>query len=180
VFSIRRIDEIYAKINRRNMSLLVMAALAVSAGITTIGLLTPAGPCIGTWKTSFAVQFNVQTDFDGPMEDIGWVSRSMTWIVTPTGNPNQVDVEVQFSDSSQSIQSGKGYTPNVSPMFLEGVISGVTLTLIRPASMFQPERVVGIFTFTSLVITGTWDDTETLIYSQREYTLPSGLVLMKQ
>jgi hypothetical protein len=152
----------------------------VSAGITTIGLLTPAHPLVGTWKTSFLTTFAIYNDFDSPdLEFIGTIKRQMTWIITPSNNPNEFDVEVHFVDSDVQITPNKGYVPNVSPMFLKGVLSGDTFTIIREASMFQPESVVCIFSYTETIMTGTWDYIDQLIYTQEEKTAPNGLTLNK-
>lgn len=137
-------------------------------------------PLIGTWKTSFVITFAIYTDFDSPeLEYIGTIKRSMTWIITPGSNPNEFDIEVQFMDSEVQITPGKGYVPNVSPMFLKGVVSGDTFTIIREASLFQPERVVGLFSFTKTILTGTWDYIDALIYTQEERTAPNALILNK-
>ncbi|MEX2681842.1 MAG: hypothetical protein Q6373_009580 [Candidatus Sigynarchaeota archaeon] len=89
------------------------------------------------------------------------------------------DVEVSFSVTSSNINSGSGYTPDVSPMTLEGRISGTRLTLVRKASMFQDERVVGEFSFTSTSIMGTWNDSWCMAYCQAVYTSVNGLTLVK-
>jgi hypothetical protein len=139
--------------------------------------LTPARNLEGTWKTTFNVKFYIKTDFEtfGELKDVGSEDRAMTWIVTATSNENVVDVEVQFTSSNTQLVSGSGYTPDVSPMFLTGTISGSRLTLTSGDS-----RVIGEFSFTTDVITGTWNDHWSMVYEQQVYTATNSLVLMKQ
>ncbi len=81
------------------------------------------------WKTTFPVKFYIKTDFEtfGELKDVGSEDRTMTWIVTATGNENAVDVEVQFASSNNQFVSGSGYIPDLSPVFLTGMINGSPL-----------------------------------------------------
>ncbi len=112
------------------------------------------------------------------MQYEGSQQRTMTWTISRTFNPNTVNVDVSFSVVTSSINSGSGYVPDVSPMTLEGRISGTRLTLVEGASMFSPERVVGEFSFTSSSIMGTWNDTWEMAYRQSVYTSVNGLTLV--
>jgi hypothetical protein len=141
--------------------------------------LSPARNLVGTWETSLPVKFYIKTDFvSGILEDVGSQNRSMTWIITSTDNENVVNVEAQFSTSNTQLVDGSGYTPDASPMFLQGTISGLTLTLY--ASDTSADRVVGTFEFTSDIINGTWDDQWSLAYEQEVYTSVNGLTLSRQ
>jgi len=137
--------------------------------------LTAARDLVGTWQTSSATKFYIKTDFaTGQLEDVGSEDRTMTWTITATGDENTVDVEVQFSYSNRQLIDQSGYTPDVSPMFLTGTISGSRLTLQ------DGDRTVGTFDFTSDIIHGTWDDHWTLAFEQEVYTSTNGLTLMRQ
>jgi hypothetical protein len=102
----------------------------------------------------------------------------MTWVITEGENENEVNVEVQCTASNTQLVDGSGYTPDVSPMFLRGTISGATLTL--HSSDTSDDRIVGAFTYTSDIIQGTWDDHWTLVYEQEVYTTTNGLTLARQ
>ncbi len=131
------------------------------------------------WKTTFPVKFYIKTDFEtfGELKDVGSEDRTMTWIVTATGNENAVDVEVQFASSNNQFVSGSGYIPDLSPVFLTGMINGSPLTLTTVGS---DDRVIGEFSFTTNMITGTWNDQWSMAYEQQVYTTNNSLVLMKQ
>lgn len=138
--------------------------------------LTPARDLVGTWKTSFATKFYIKTDFQtGTLQDVGSEDRTMTWIVTSTSDENVVNIEVDFTSSNQQLSSDAGYTPDVSPMFLTGTISGSRLTL-----QSSSDGTVGQFSFTTDIITGTWNDQWTMAYSQEVYTATNGLTLTRQ
>lgn len=129
----------------------------------------------GTWKTAFATKFYIKTDFSSVnLEDVGSENRTMTWVITVTSDENVVDVEVEFTSSNRQLIQGSGYTPDVSPMFLEGHISGTRLSLA------SGDRTIGEFSFTSVSIQGTWDDLWTMACSQEVYTATNGLTLTKQ
>jgi hypothetical protein len=139
--------------------------------------LTPARSLEGTWRTTFAVKFYIKTDFEtfGELQDVGSEDRTMTWVITATSDENVVDVEVSFTSSNTQLVSGSGYTPDVSPMFLSGTISSSRLTLTSSDS-----RVIGEFSFTTDIMTGTWNDHWSMAYEQQVYTTTNSLVLMKQ
>ncbi|HLN44615.1 MAG TPA: hypothetical protein VK209_02805 [Candidatus Sulfotelmatobacter sp.] len=136
--------------------------------------LSPARKLAGTWKTSFPVEFYIRTDFEtGELVDIGSEDRTMSWVITATNSENVVSIEVSFVASNQQL-SGFGYTPDVSPMYFTGTISGTKLTLITD------DRTVGTFSFTTDIITGTWDDRWSMAYGQEVYTTINSLVLTRQ
>ncbi len=139
--------------------------------------LTPARNLEGTWKTAFPVTFYIKTDFEtfGELQDVGSENRTMTWIITATGDENVVNVEVQFAVSNRQLVSDSGYTPDVSPMFLKGTISGTRLTLTT-----GDNGTIGEFNFTTDIITGTWSDHWSMAYEQEVYTATNNLVLTRQ
>ena len=144
--------------------------------------LTPARNLEGTWKTAFPVKFYIKTDFDtfGELQDVGSENRTMTWIITATSDENVVDVEVYFTVSNRQLVTGSGYTPDVSPMFLKGTISGTRLTLKTGGSQLSDSRTVGEFSFTTDIITGTWSDQWSMVYEQEVYTQTNTLILTRQ
>jgi hypothetical protein len=138
--------------------------------------LTPARDLVGTWQTSYPATFYVKTDFSSPqLEDVGSENRTMTWVITSTNNENIVNVEITFAVTSRNLIDDSGYTPDVSPMFAQGTISGSTLTL-----QTSGDGTIGQFEFTSDIIHGTWNDSWTAAYSQQVYTATNGLTLARQ
>jgi len=159
----------------------VLVALGVAGGIVyyvlTLGYgttLTPAREITGTWQTSFPTTFYIQTDFQtGELQDVGTEERVVTWVITEGSSENTVNIEQRFTVSSRNLVSGSGYIPDVSPSFFQGIISGSRLTVMSGS------RIVGEFSFTSYTIQGTWDDSWSMVYSQRVYTPVNGLILNK-
>jgi hypothetical protein len=98
----------------------------------------------------------------------------MTWIITATNDENTVNVEVYFSVSNRQLVSDSGYTPDVSPMFLTGTISGTRLTLKTG------DRTICECNFTTDIITGTWSDYWSMVYEQEVYTATNSLTLTRQ
>jgi hypothetical protein len=74
------------------------------------------------------------------------------------------------------------YTPDVSPMFLTGTISGTQLTLTQDADQGNIDQIgsVGVFTFTTTQMEGTWHDHWEGGYEQNVYTQTNALKLLKQ
>ena len=66
-------------------------------------------------------------------------------------------------------------------MDLTGTINGTQLTLTR-ADQGPIEQIgsVGVFTFTTTQMEGTWHDHWEGVYEQNVYTATNGLKLMKQ
>jgi hypothetical protein len=151
--------------------------LALNAGPEqTSPPLTPARNLEGTWKTVFPVTFYIKTDYEtfGEMQDVGMENRTMTWIITGTNDENTVSVEVRFAASNRQLVPDSGYTPDVSPMFLTGTISGTRLTLKTG------DRTIGEVSFTTDIITGTWSDQWSMVYEQEVYTTTNSLIVTKQ
>jgi hypothetical protein len=137
--------------------------------------LSAARNLVGTWKTSFPTTFNIKTDFSSAdLVDVGSEDRVMTWVITSASDQNTVNIKVSFTTSNRNFIADSGFTPDVSPMFLTGTISGTRLTL------HGDDGVMGQFSFTSTIIKGAWDDTWTAAYSQQAYTATDGLILSKQ
>ena len=138
--------------------------------------LTAARKLEGTWKTAFPVTFYIKTDYEtfGELQDVGKENRTMTWTITATNDENTVNIEVRFTTSNRQLISDSGYTPDVSPMFLTGTISGTRLTLKTG------DRTVGEFSFITDIITGTWSDHWNMVYEQEVYTATNGLTFTRQ
>jgi hypothetical protein len=136
--------------------------------------LSPARNLIGTWETSAATNFYIRTDFaTGEMQNVGSEDRTMTWIITAGDNENTLNIEVHFTGSNRQLSDQSGYTPDVSPMFFTGTISGSRLTLTGS------DGTIGQFNFTTDNIKGTWNDQWTGVYSQQVYTATDGLILTR-
>jgi hypothetical protein len=138
--------------------------------------LTPARNLEGTWKTTFPVTFYIKTDFEtfGELQDVGTENRTMTWVITATNTENTVNVEVYFTASNRQLVADSGYTPDVSPMFLTGIVSGTRLTLKTG------DRTISECNFTTDIITGTWSDHWSMVYEQEVYTETNSLILIRQ
>ena len=105
----------------------------------------------------------------------------MTWTITATDNENIVYVDVEFTVYNRKVTSGSGFIGDVSPMQLTGIINGTQLTLTKEdAGPIEQIDSVGVFTFTSTQMEGTWHDHWTGVYEQNAYTATNGLKLMKQ
>ena len=146
-------------------------------------ILSPTRDIEGTWKTAIPVEFTIATDYDDfvNLKDVGAENRTMTWVITGTDDPNVVNIDITFSVTSRSIASGSGYTPDVSPMQLTGIVNGTQLTLTKDSSgPISQVGSVGVFTFTSTQMQGTWHDHWEGVWNQNVYTATNGLKLMKQ
>lgn len=148
-----------------------------------VGKLTPTRDIEGTWKTTFATEFAIATDYQDldQLADVGTENRTMTFTITGTGDEHIVLVDVEFTSSNRQLISGSGYTPDVSPMQLRGVINGTQLTLTK-SSVGPIEQVgsVAVLTFTSTQMQGTWHDHWEGVWEQNVYTATNALKLMKQ
>ncbi len=146
-------------------------------------VLTPTRDIVGTWKTTFSTKFSIATDWStfGQLEDVGSENRTMTWTITATDQENIVRVQVEFSYSNRQLISDSGYTPDASPMGLTGIINGTQLTLTKADSgPIKQIGSVGVFTFTTHNMEGTWHDHWSGVWDQNVYTLTNGLKLAKQ
>jgi hypothetical protein len=145
--------------------------------------LSPTRNIVGTWKTTFSTQFAIATDYGDfqNLADVGTENRTMTWTITSTNQENIVNVHVTFVYSDRQLVSDSGYTPDVSPMDLTGTINGTQLTLTR-ADQGPIKQIgsVGVFTFTTTQMEGTWHDHWEGVYEQNVYTPTNDLKLMKQ
>ena len=142
--------------------------------------LTPARNLEGTWKTTFPVTFYIKTDFEtGELQNVGSENRTMTWIITGTSDEHVVNVEVSFATFNRQVASGSGYVPDVSPNFYTGTISGTRLTLTT-GDKYSESGIVGEFSFTTDIITGTWNDKWSIAYGQQVYTATNTLILTRQ
>lgn len=147
------------------------------------GVLSPTRDIEGTWKTSIPTEFTLATNYDDfvNLKDVGAENRTMTWQITGTDDPNVVNVDVTFTITGQTVQYDSGYTEDVSPMQLTGVVNGTQLTLTKAsAGGIDQVGTVGVFTFTSTQMQGTWHDHWEGVWEQNVYTATNGLKLMKQ
>ena len=146
-------------------------------------ILTPTRDIEGTWKTTFSTQFIIATDFQetGNLADVGSEDRTMTWTISGTNEEHTVLVTVQFEYSNRQLISESGYTPDSSFMQPTGTVNGTQLTLTRgDVGPIKQVGTVGVFTFTSTQMEGTWHDHWTGVWEQNVYTQTNGLKLAKQ
>ena len=152
----------------------------------SIPLLAPTRPIEGTWKTTFATEYTVATDFSSyQLADVGTQDRMVTFTITGTSNENIVNVKVEYSSSNSQFISDSGYIPDVSPVFYIGTIDGTKLTLNvnnEGSIGFGTEQYgsVGEFIFIGDKMQGTWHDHWESSYEQSVYTTTNGLTLMKK
>jgi hypothetical protein len=154
-----------------------------NASISNGDKLTPTRNIEGTWKTAIYTQFKIATDYEsfGQLADVGSEDRTMTWTITGTSDERTVLVDVQFTYSNRQIDQGSGYVPDVSPMQLTGTINGTQLTLTKgDVGPIEQIGIVGVFTFTSNHMEGTWHDHWNGVYEQNVYTATNALKLIKQ
>jgi hypothetical protein len=147
------------------------------------GTLTPTRNIIGTWKTPIATEFTLATDYDDfeNLKDVGTEDRTMTLTITATNDETIVNVNVEFTIYNKQITSGSGYIEDTSPMQLTGIINGTQLTLTKEdVGPIKQVGTVGVFTFTTTQMEGTWHDHWEGVWQQNAYTTTDGLKLMKQ
>jgi hypothetical protein len=151
-------------------------------GISIPNILSPTRDIEGTWKTPMSTQFNITTDFSSTnLQDVGKENRTMTWTITGTNQENIVNVQVTFSYSGRQLSTESGYTPDTSPMDLTGTINGTQLTLTRAnQGPIHQIDTVGVFTFTTSNMEGTWHDHWEGVYEQNVNTQANELKLIKQ
>lgn len=150
--------------------------LLLIIGCTNNGpTLTPARELEGTWETTFPITFYIKTDFNSiDLEDVGSEEREMTWEITRTNDPNMVNIQVSWTTSNRTLITGSGYTPDIPLMDLTGTISSTELTLKTG------NRVIGVFSFTTDLMMGTWNDSWELAYAQEVYTKINELKLIRK
>jgi len=147
------------------------------------GTLTPTRNIVGTWETPIATEFTLATDYDDfeNLKDVGKEDRTMTWTITATNQENIVNVDVTFVTSNRQLITGAGYISDISPMQLTGIINGTQLTLTKEdQGPIDQIGTVGVFTFTTTQMEGTWHDHWEGVWEQNVYTATNGLKLMKQ
>ena len=147
------------------------------------GTRPPARTLIGTWKAASPTTVTFSTDSCGNVLNTMTLAGTQPWMVTfvITAGSDESHVYVQMAFTKGTITpvaasacSSPILVPEVSPMFLTGVISATRLTL------YSGNTSAGVFNFTTDSLTGTFDYTWTGIYSQREYTALNGMALTRQ
>lgn len=153
-----------------------------TTGTKTSSTLTPARNLAGTWKTSYPVTFNYQTDFCAAKETVAAADWQVTWVITAVpGNDNAVDIQMNYTSSnyrkvtSSCGTGGTGYVPLVSPQFLRATVSSSAITVndTRTGTTFSGS-------FTTDLMEGTWAHWECLIYCFGETTGTNQLKMMRQ
>jgi hypothetical protein len=154
------------------------------AGTTDIpDNLTPTRNIVGTWKTAISTEFIIATDgLSESIQEVGKENRTVTFVITSTSQENIVNVQVTYTYSNRQILADSMYTQDVSQMFLTGTINGTQLTLTQTADQGPIDQIgsVGVFTFTTTQMEGTWHDHWEGGWEQNVYTATNGLKLIKQ
>ncbi len=158
----------------------MVALFILIAGCGSKTQLTPARKIEGRWKTSSHVMFYIKTDFcTDNLSLVANQDRMVTMDIKETGDYT-VDITLTYAGSNFTVvnsacDSSTGYTPDVSPMYLHGDIASTQLTVMNSES-----KVLGIFTFTSDLMQGTWNDQWCMVYCQDVSTTTKGLKLTLQ
>ncbi len=160
----------------------MLGACEIAEKATASNTLTPARNLKGTWKTSFPVTFNYQTDFCAGKETVGAADWTVTWVITPvSGNENEVDIQMTYSTAnyrrvpSSCGNFSSGYVPLVSPQFLRATLSSTSITINKPSDGLTYNG-----SFTTDLMQGTWVHWECIIYCTGEYTGTNQLKMMRQ
>jgi hypothetical protein len=112
---------------------------------------------------------------------VGTEKRTVTFKITGTGQENIVNIEVSYTYSDRQLISGSGYIPDVSPMTYQGTVNGTQLTVTQSdQGPIHQIGSVGVFTFTTHQMQGTWHDHWEGVYEQNVYTQTNELKLIKQ
>lgn len=125
----------------------------------------------GTWKTTVPTKFSFSTDFAA---DAGYQMWNVTFTITKTSNSSTVNVQMSFSVASSAIVQGSLVIPEVSPKFLTGAVNSSQMQLRSGTS------VVGVFSFTTSTMTGTFDESWIAAYGQSVSTETNAIKLYKQ
>lgn len=160
----------------------LLGACEVAEQATAANTLTPARNLKGTWKTTFPVTFNYQTDFCTGKETVAAADWTVTWVITPvSGNENQVDIQMTYSTAnyrrvpSSCGNFSTGYVPLVSPQFLRATVSSTSLTINKPSDGLTYNG-----SFTTDLMEGTWVHWECIVYCTGEFTGTNQLKMMRQ
>jgi len=141
--------------------------------------LSPARKISGTWKTTLPVKFFIKTDFcTAQPVDVATQSRMVTMEIKETGEYT-VSITITYSGSDftpvDADCNPTGYVPDVSPMFYSGNIASNQLSVLD-----SDHYIKGIFTFTSDLMEGTWNDLWCMGFCQDVYTEQNALKLSLQ
>jgi hypothetical protein len=160
----------------------LLSACPVADKTTAPVTLTPARNLKGTWKTTFPVTFNYQTDFCAGKETVAAADWNVTWVITPvTGSDNQVDIQMTYTTSnyrrvpSSCGNFSTGYVPLVSPQFLRATLSSTSITINKPSDGLTYNG-----SFTTDLMEGTWVHWECIVYCTGEFTGTNQLKMIRQ
>jgi len=173
-------------IARASVALMTLAlawSCGGAGGSTNTPVLTAARTLVGTWKASAPTTINFSTDSCSntptTMTLAGTEPWTVLWVITAGADENHVNVQMTFTKGAfthvtPTACASPILVPEVSPMFLSGVISSSQMKL------YYGSTPAGVFNFTTDNLTGTFDYTYTGIYSQREYSATNGMILLRQ
>ena len=163
--------------------LVATMSCSVADSLGTTPALTMARQLEGTWQTAVPVTFYYQTNFcSGKKETVATSKWNVTWTLTAvSGFENVLDVEMRFSRASSTPvasscgNGGNGWVPLVSPTFFRATVSSSAFTASDAQSGIN---VPG--SYTTDLMSVTWNHWECLIYCSGEFTNASELKLVRQ
>jgi hypothetical protein len=152
-------------------ALLAYAVILPALNSTSNSNLSPSRELPGTWKTTVPTKFSFSTDFAA---DAGYQMWNVTFKITKTSDPNVMNVQMSFVIASSAIVQGSLAIPEVSPKYLTGSVNSSQMQLRSGTS------VIGVFSFTTSTMTGTYDESWNAVYGQQVSTETNAIKLYKQ
>ena len=152
-------------------ALLAYAVIMPALNSTPNSNLSASRDLSGTWKTTVPTKFSFSTDM---ASNAGYQMWNVTLTITKTPDPNVMKVQMNFAVASSAIVPGSFMIPEVSPMFFTGAVNSSQMQLRSGTG------VVGVFSFTSSTMTGTYDESWTALYGQQVFTETNAIKLYKQ
>jgi hypothetical protein len=160
----------------------LLGACGAAEKTTASNTLTPARNLAGTWKTTFPVTFNYQTDFCAGKETVAAADWNVTWVITSvSGSDNQVDIQMTYSPTnyrrvtSSCGSFSTGYVPLVSPQYLRATLSSTSISINKTSDGLTYNG-----SFTTDLMEGTWVHWECIVYCTGEFTGTNQLKMMRQ
>jgi len=160
----------------KKLLIILIGAMLLISSCTLIGT---AKNTIGTWHTITPVKVYIETDYQDfvNMELVATEYWDIEMTVTSTDLvANTVNVDWTFTRSDyEALVDDPGVTPEVSPMYLTGTISGDTLYLEA-----YDDSTFAVLSFSNGSMEGFIDYNWNYGWAQRDYTIPGELRFEKE
>lgn len=142
-------------------------------------LLSPVRDIVGKWETTYPVKVYYETDYNnlnGTLEPVAYAYWDVSIEITSTFNQNEVDIKFYYtqSDFTPLVQE-TGIVPEPSPINLKGTIDGTRIYLSK-----YDDPTFGELNYLTDLMEGFIDYLYTGIYSQRIYSIPNEMKLIKK